>query len=97
MSDPKRRNIRFQPDMDSIAQLDLNSDHNVNQFEVQLNGIITDESYSGCGIVTLENTKLKKGSIIIAKIGNLGPIGCEIVWVKKLDENVLKVGLQYID
>ena len=93
----EKRNIRFAPDPESIAQLDFDKSHNVEQFKAQANALIIDESFKGCGLVAVkrEDQSYTAGNTFLATVGHLGPMVCEVKWVKELDDKLVRIGLEY--
>lgn len=91
----KRKSIRFKPDLGSIALLDFAVE---GDFEPSVTGLICNESYAGCALVFAADIfKLKAGHTIRVQPGAIGPMPAEVVWVKRLDEELVKVGLKYLE
>ena len=90
-----RKSIRFKPDPLTVALIDLKPKSA--GFNPSLVGIVINESYTGCAIVVASDLKLKKGTKLKIKVGNLSPLKGEIVWLKTLEENIHKVGILLLD
>ena len=87
-----RRFIRFPADVLAIAQVDWIESGAFRPTDVAL---IFSESQGGCGLVLLDrNIDLKQK--IRVKVGEMSEILGEVVWKHKLDEHVLKIGVQYL-
>ncbi|OYZ24521.1 MAG: hypothetical protein B7Y39_01025 [Bdellovibrio sp. 28-41-41] len=93
MSD--RKFIRYQPDPQSVALIDLKA--NGREFKPTITAIILNESYYGCAIVFANNEIIKKGAKVKIKIGQLEIMKAEVAWVKTLEENIQKVGILLLE
>ena len=91
----KRRYTRYQPEPNSIAQLDLKPAPGT--FTPTVVGLVLDEAYGGAGVVISTRYGVREGIKIKAKIGDLEPINAEVVWVIRLDKDVAKIGLRFDD
>jgi len=60
-----------------------------------LTAIVVNESYTGCSLILVSDTKIQTDQMIKAKIADLDPLECRVVWCKILEENILKVGLEF--
>ncbi len=89
------RSTRFQPDPLDHALIDFNSGSQ--PFHAAAVGIILNESYSGCALVFRTTETLKQGQIIRVQVGRLGMMSAQIIWAQVLEENLLKVGLEFLD
>jgi hypothetical protein len=95
--DPKnrRRSIRFRPDADVIATVDV--EMKGEEFCPQLLALVSEESAKGCGLVLVAKDVLLVGDICRVQVGRLEPIKAEVRWRKVLDPQVFKVGLMYLE
>ena len=90
----KRRHIRFGPESDTIVQVSLNTDVEA-QFKPDHFGLAIDESFGGVGAVFVQNRELTDGRECIVKSGKLSPIKAKVVWLKHVDAQIIKIGLEY--
>ena len=94
----KRRHIRFRPDTGELAYIDLLAD---NEFKPEIQALIVNESpMGGCCLVMLrddETEKLRQNDRCRVKVGKLAPLKAEAVWVRRLDEDVIKVGFRFLE
>ena len=68
----------------------------VEEMTPSFKGMILDDSFEGCGLIVITEEKLLNGQLCKLKIKNLEPILCQIVWLKKLDKNLTRLGLRYL-
>lgn len=95
-SQVKRAKIRFSPDDAETSFVSFS----LARFENEINTLVINESASGACLLlnvqlTDEKTVLEVGQFILVKVGNLEPVSAIVRWVKKLDDNVLKIGVEY--
>lgn len=96
MSESKRRFIRFEPDVGDYAQIDKSPGEG--DFKVDSIALIVDEApYGGCSLVCLKNAGMEKGAIHRFKIGKLAVMRAEVVWVRDVDDKVVRIGLRFLD
>ncbi len=86
----KRKYIRFNPDENSLIEL-LFKDEDGNVKKAV--GLISDESYHGCGAVFRKKFPFKRGDMINATVGKIINIEAEIIWIQKMDDIFIKVGI----
>jgi len=89
----KRRNIRFTPDLGDYALISFDS--NLDEFEFHVQGLILNESSSGCAVVLATTDGLKEGDECVTQIGRMDPMISTIIWRKDIDPDVIKIGLKY--
>lgn len=95
--------IRFKPDPLTVAYIQLLKDSkdtkDLKEKSVQpkwdLVGVVANESYTGCALIVIQN-ELIPGKNVFVKVGALAAMHAKIVWQKQLEENIYKIGLQYI-
>mgnify|MGYP000904760218 FL=1 len=92
-----RRAIRFKPDPGDYALVDMLNIENASDFRPTLLGLILEESAKGCGIVVLSNMVLKVGTFCRVKVGRGPALKAEVRWRKDLDEEVMRLGLLYLE
>ena len=85
-----RKHIRFLPDENTFILVK-------GQSEKVHSGLCVDESQSGCAGVFVKHEDLIPKKMTMLKVGNLDAIPAEIRWVRVLDEDVVRVGFQYLD
>ncbi|MDT8409184.1 MAG: hypothetical protein RQ741_06255 [Wenzhouxiangellaceae bacterium] len=95
----KRRYMRFSPDEIEVALIQFtNRDPDEFFFEADAAGLVVEEAYGGCGLVVLSKTtpdSMKEGAACLVKVGHLAPVRGEVRWVKSLDQDVSKLGIEY--
>ena len=89
-----RKFLRYQPDAQSIALIDLKASGR--EFKPTITAIILNESFAGCAILLADNQVLKKGTKMRVKIGPVEVIKAEVVWNKILEENIQKIGIKLL-
>jgi hypothetical protein len=92
----KRRRIRFRPDPLDLAHIDSRpiGDH---PFEPDTVAVIVDEDpLGGCGLVIVENGKLARGDTCVVRLGRLDPLRAEVRWRRTIDEDVVRIGLRFL-
>ncbi len=96
-----RRYIRFRPDEIEVALIRFGeADPDEFLFRADAAGLVLEEAYGGCGLVTLSHcdaTEPIEGTRCLVKVGKMGPMRAEVRWVKRLDEHVARVGIEYIE
>jgi len=86
-----KRKVRFQ------------SESSEGQFDLELNGpfqgkyaaLVINESYSGACLVARNDFILTEQMELRVKVGNLSPLLARIVWIEKVDDDILKFGIEY--
>jgi len=89
----KRRHVRFNPSTVTYAEIDFRI--RSSEFKSQVVGFVVNEAFGGCSVVLPSGTKFEVGSILQIKIGRLSPLRARIAWLRKLDEHITKLGLEY--
>jgi hypothetical protein len=97
MDKADRRKLRFPPDAGAIAWIDPTEGQRLETFSPRIPALIIDESRDGCGVAVLYHPQMMEGARMLVQIGELIPVPCEVRWIKDLDEDVLKVGLRYLE
>lgn len=67
------------------------------EFTPNFVGLIINESYSGCALVVKTTINLNPGQEVKVKVGKLPELTGKIAWVKPIEENLSKIGIQYAD
>ncbi|MCK5883853.1 MAG: hypothetical protein KAG61_09205 [Bacteriovoracaceae bacterium] len=89
----KRRYYRFAPKKNTLAGVsfgDCIADH-----RPELVGLVYEEAYKGCGILCIADERFVNGARCIVECGDLSPTLSTIRWVKQIDENSVKIGVEY--
>ncbi len=90
----KRAPIRFKPDPLTVAYID---NGNSRSFTPQHVALAINESYSGCAVLIATSHEFKKGDKIKIKVGQLSEMKAKVVWCKNLEENIYKMGIQFLE
>ena len=106
-SSERRKYLRFNPStlnsddlekksLEAVAHIDLNASEE--KFESQLVGFVMEKSHSGCSLLILTTGNcLQKDAHCYVKVGPLHPLLAIVRWCKKLDDQVIKVGLEFLE
>jgi len=89
----KRRHVRFNPSTVTYAEIDFRL--RASEFKSQVVGFVVNEAFGGCSVVIPTGEKIEVGSFLKIKVGRLSVLKARIAWVRKLDEHVTKLGLEY--
>lgn len=93
----KRNSVRYPGDPAAVAYIDTGRNKNKSNFKHNYIGIVSEESYRGCGLIMILDESLITGDQCQVKIGN-GPIlKAEVRWRMELDAKVMRIGLMYVD
>jgi hypothetical protein len=93
----KRKHIRYKPQEGSeTVQIDLES-KDVAFFTPKRIGLVFDEAFKGCGALFLGQDKFAPGVKCIIKIGQIGPLMAQVVYAKKIDNDLIRVGFYFLD
>ena len=91
----KRTSIRFKPDDNALALIDLKPSNK--GFNPSIPALILNESFTGCSVLFACDEDLKKGKKIRIKIGNLHPMKASLIWIKEFEESIFKVGIKLLE
>lgn len=92
----KRKYIRFQVDPNTTAGIcPLEKAKEGHAFIPEFTALVYTEAYGGCGLVVLHHPSIEEGRRLMVKCGELAPIAATVRWVNKLDEDVLRIGLEF--
>ena len=89
----RNRSIRFPPDPGTLAEVTFELPR---QKKTTLFGLVLNESASGCALVLTSDFKLKEATICECRVGHLSKTPASIRWVKTLEKDLYKIGLEYI-
>lgn len=85
--------LRFKPDPMDCALIDFAPPKN--DFQASHIGLILNESYTGSALLLNTLDSIREGQELRVKIGRVGPLKAKVVWVKAIEDSILKVGVQY--
>lgn len=89
------RSTRFTADPLDVALLQFSS--NSENFKAEEVAIILNESFSGTAIVLQTKRKIAPEQVLTAKVGNLAPMSAKVIWVKEIEKDLLKMGLNFLE
>lgn len=90
-----RHRIRYEPGSLDYALVEFEpQDGNFHPGTVAL---IVNESYSGVSLVLKTQLVIQVGLKLRVKIGDLEPMDALVMWVRELEENIYRFGIQYVD
>jgi hypothetical protein len=93
----KRRSIRFAPDAGTYAKVDLEATRLDGSFQPTVVALVPEESTKGVGLIVLNMPGLQVGSFCRVQVGQLSPLQAEVRWRKVVDNEILRIGLQYLE
>jgi len=94
----RTKQIRFPPDGDEVAFISFDK----TQFKKDLSALIINESGSGaCLVVNLIILKkynpLAVGEVFLVKIGHMAITKAEIKWIREVDAQLCKIGIELFE
>lgn len=89
-----RKSLRYKPDPKTVAYLDFKVSKN---FAPQFAGLVINESFSGCALIIITDLPIKKGAKLKIKVGELAMMKAKVAWVRILEENILKLGVNFLE
>lgn len=99
-SDDRRRYLRYPPDETEIVLLQFsNTIPSEEVFEPETAGLVAEESRGGLKVVVLTRGPIRdveKGARCVVQVANLGLQAAEIRWMDDIDEDVVKLGLEFV-
>ena len=90
MSEKQRNKIRFNADDGALIIVEL-------QNGIKCRGLASSESVSGCGGVFLKTEHLKEQMECQVTVGELSPLKAVVRWIKVLDDEVIRVGFEFLN
>lgn len=91
-----RKYIRFEPDPLDYALIDFKL--NFGEFRPEIIALIVDEApLGGCGLVIKKIDDLKIQQACVIKVGRMAPIAAEVAWFKKLEDDLMRIGIKYLE
>lgn len=95
MINHSQQHMRFKPDPLDIAMVDLKA--STPQFNPTASAMIINESFSGTAIVMTLQEDIEPGGYIRVKVGRMDALRAEVVWFKRLDTDVVKIGINFLE
>lgn len=90
----KRSHIRHTSKPLDFAFIDQDSE--TDGFDPQLIGLIMNESWTGCSLIIKGSNIIQTGKIYQIKLGSKNPAQSKVIWQHALDDEVYKIGFEYI-
>ncbi|MDJ0844311.1 PilZ domain-containing protein [Crocosphaera sp.] len=87
-----RKHQRYYNSQGSSVELIID----VQEIKQSLKGMIIDNSFGGCGLVIIGEEKLAIGQLCSLKMKGVDSILCQIVWVKRLEKCLTRIGIKYL-
>jgi len=91
----KRKHVRYRPDKLTIARIQLEAV--TSSFVSEASALVYEESYGGCCLILIHDRAIALQEKWRIQVGNLQPMTSEVVWVKRLDDAIYKVGLKFLE
>ncbi len=93
-----KAHIRFNPDNDEVAFISFDT----NEFRKDISALIVNESTQGaCFVVNKglipKDSPILIGQVLLAKIGHIDPLKARVCWLKEVDSNLLKIGIELLE
>ena len=90
----RRKHLRFKPDPLDVALIGRYDEND--RFVPQQVGLIAEESYSGCGIVSVAEKPFDVGQHLVIAVGKQPPQWAEVRWCRQVENDLLRVGLMFL-
>lgn len=90
-----QQHMRFKPDPLDVAMVDLKA--STPAFSPTNSAMIINESFSGSALVMNLTHDVDVGSFIRVKVGRMDALRAEVVWFKRLDTDVVKIGITFLE
>jgi len=94
MAAKKRKSIRFKSVPMSIAMVDLKV---TKVFKPTITSLVINESYTGCALLMACDEIMVLDQVVMVKVSELEPMKARVVWCKTLEENIRKVGVEFLE
>jgi|GEM_PF-570211 hypothetical protein len=91
----KRKYIRYPAEPNELVTI-YYQDENAKKMGQRM-GLGENESFKGCCIVFVGDVSFKKGQEVLCESRTLLKVRAKVVWVKKLEDKITKVGFSIID
>lgn len=91
----KRKGVRFKSDRNAVAFVD--TEMKSRKFDPSTSALVFSESFKGCGLIVLTTDALKVGDQCRVKIGLLPVLMGEVAWREKVDKDILRIGIHFLE
>jgi len=91
----KRKYLRYNPK--PFIYVLISKEPEEEESQTEFAGLIIQEAYGGCAIVTSSDLSVKKHDIAIMKSADMPTVKAEVRWRKKLDKDLVRIGVQYLE
>lgn len=78
----------------TVAYIDFDYRRN---FRPSVAAIVVSESYGGVAICIPNTPVARVGEKFTIRVGDLSPTLAEAVWIEKVDREILKVGVRFLE
>jgi len=99
-TDDRRRYLRYPPDETEIVLLQFsNTIASEDVFEPETAGLVCEESRGGLRVVLLTRGPIRsvdKDAGCVVQVANLGLQAAEIRWLDVVDDDIVKLGLEFV-
>jgi hypothetical protein len=96
MSDyDKRKYIRYPADTDELVTI-YYLDESTKKTGQRV-GLGQNESFKGCCVVFVGEVSFKKGQEVLCESRSLTKVAAKVAWIKKMDDQITKVGFSIIE
>ena len=96
MSDyDKRKYIRYPADTDELVTI-YYLDESTKKTGQRM-GLGQNESFKGCCVVFVGEVSFKKGQEVLCESRSLTKVTAKVAWIKKMDDQITKVGFSIIE
>ena len=91
-----RKYKRSEIDLGTVIEINLKDKQPESNYS--LRGLVVNSSLGGCGIVVATTEIIEANHLCYIKVPEVSSsiIKVQIVWVKKLDENIVRIGVEYV-
>ncbi|MFA5321256.1 MAG: PilZ domain-containing protein [Smithella sp.] len=59
-------------------------------------GLGENESFKGCCVIFVGEVNFKEGQEVLCECGTLPKVKAQVVWIRKLEDQVIKVGIAFL-
>ncbi len=99
----QRQKYRFFLSKGTLVFLTFQTEANL--LEESFESIVIDDSAEGCGLIIIKDSplileqllRLQQGDICSLNIDNKPPIFGELVWLKEIDDLIVRLGIKYLN
>ncbi len=87
----KRRHTRFKPD-NSVARITFEYEKGTIW---EMFGLVTDESFGGCGLVVLSPSPIDRGTRCLIAVGEMAELEATVRWIQRVETGIMRIGVQF--